>query len=227
MTKRNVTTATIAIVLSCSSLAACDGIVLPFSLPDAGAVDPTGPGASSDVDAAEPAPDAQEEATTPVAPIIPADALPPSASGVNAAARIADLTDAERTQLCAWLLKSSPTADQLPSSPTDVQGLASGPDLGCPYGDGDLVFMTVAPSDCVANLQISACTSDVASLERCVTPFDTLDQSSACNSAPAACAEYESGTGCGETVLVKLAANQNATACSGLLPVEAGANVCR
>lgn len=222
MTKRNVTTATIAIVLSCYSLAACDGIVLPFSLPDAGPTDPTGPGASADVDAAEPAPDAATEATTPPAPTSPMDALPPSASGVNAAARITDLTDPQRTQLCAWLLKSSPTADGVASPPTDHGGLATGPALGCPETDGDIVFTTLAVSDCVENLQISACTSDVASLERCVTPFDTLDQSSACSSASAACAEYESGTGCGQTVLLKVAPDHSGTGCAGLLPVEAG-----
>jgi hypothetical protein len=154
---------------------------------------------------------------------------------------IADLSETEASQVCAWLIATYPDTQNEPdisrwSIDNDgggyiaiVDGYTGGGGYGCTVPTAPQIMRVFLPQSlCVENLQHAPCQATVAELQQCVEYFnanfanlDTLD----CATAWQVCSPYLTAASCDQTVFQ--AAPAAAYGCSnmndvygGLLPVE-------
>jgi hypothetical protein len=167
-----------------------------------------------------------------------ADAL---VASVGSATAVADLTDEQANQVCAWLATSYPSSPgELPLRDCQTNPYFPGrvfcSALGLPTAldNGNMfAWPAIAPeSACVANLRHSACQATITSLTQCAEYVSeyalyTVEHDSNTVFVPhngtwAACSEFANAADCGETVFNSdhSASNENeATFCAGDMPV--------
>jgi hypothetical protein len=128
---------------------------------------------------------------------------------------IADLSDAEANQVCAWLIATYPDTQNEPdisrwSMDNDgsgwiriVDGYTGGGGYGCAWTGPQIMRVFLPQSLCVENLQHAPCQATVAELQQCVEWFNAnflnltmLD----CATARQVCSAYESAASCDQTV---------------------------
>jgi hypothetical protein len=185
------------VVLSLTLLAGCAAKVLSFG--SAGAAETIPPDGGSAADGA-----------------LAADASPLGSTDV-----IAALSDAEASQLCAWLVSTYPGPQ--PASFQVAGGYTGGGSYGCTGAGASapLVRVFLDQDLCVLNLRHAPCQATVGELQHCASYFNanytTLDCS---GPAQAACAAFEGAASCDETVFQgTLQPTSPTSACSGELPV--------
>jgi hypothetical protein len=126
---------------------------------------------------------------------------------------VADLTDAEATQLCAWIEAIYPSSctnrqDAYVGAPGYVSG-------GCAFGvtcdNRPVILDFLTPDNCVLNLRHSPCQGTVSALEVCMSSAVAAIESSLANlssdsdqcdaAGNAACAAFWAAADCDETVI--------------------------
>jgi hypothetical protein len=151
---------------------------------------------------------------------------------VDGGVTIADLTDEQANQVCAWIVAGypvppfhSPIASDTQSLPGFVTGYGVSLIADPPACDAaSISWIAIGQSACVANLRSSPCQATVASLEACEEWFRghaTGGADFSYRAAMTACAAFEGAANCDETVFQAYARNDSE--CASLLPVVRGA----
>lgn len=100
------------------------------------------------------------------------DTLPPSPEGVDPKTTVAELTDAERNEVCAWVeLRRNGGVGFAPRDGADVGPDGFTQNNGCGFRrefSDTFVWPTVSQAQCAANLALSSCDAPVSELADCV-----------------------------------------------------------